>query len=278
MATEQTPPELASRDARRRRREFNSLVWLCGWGGVTAGAPLAFAIASQTDTASKRLRRVFAARESSAALRVTQLESDSQLLAAQVRALVAERDRLSGRIALLESSIDDMSGAIKKQAAATAAVLAAKENPPAPSPKIQAASASVIADKEATTSIPPNPLPKGDFAPSVVPMLPARIANASAVENDQPTQKQAEFGLDLGGGATIDGMRLPWITVKASFGPLLSGLRPLATRDHRTGANGYRLIVGPLPNSAATGLCAHFVAARTPRRAVRFDGEQIAQQ
>ena len=199
MATEQTPPELASRDARRRRREFNSLVWLCGWGGVTAGAPLAFAIASQTDTASKRLRRVFHARESSAALRVTQLESDSQLLAAQVRALVAERDRLSGRIALLESSIDDMSGAIKKQAAATAAVLAAKENPPAPSPKIQAASASVIADKEATTSIPPNPLPKGDFAPSVVPMPPARIANASAVENDQPTQKQAEFGLDLGG-------------------------------------------------------------------------------
>ena len=31
MATEQTPPELASRDARRRRREFNSLMWLCRW-------------------------------------------------------------------------------------------------------------------------------------------------------------------------------------------------------------------------------------------------------
>jgi hypothetical protein len=31
------------------------------------------------------------------------------------------------------------------------------------------------------------------------------------------------------------------------------------------GATGYRLIVGPLPNSAAaTGLCAHFVAARAP--------------
>src|SRR5262249_51348552 len=78
----------------------------------------------------------------------------------------------------------------KKQAAATVAVLAAKENPPAPSPKTQAASASVIADKEATTSIPPNPLPKGDFAPSVVPMPRARIANASAVENDQPTQSK----------------------------------------------------------------------------------------
>jgi hypothetical protein len=73
-------------------------------GRFNGGCPLAFANASQTDTASKRLRRVFAAGESSAALRVTQLESDSQLLAAQVRALVAERDRLSGRIALLESS------------------------------------------------------------------------------------------------------------------------------------------------------------------------------
>jgi hypothetical protein len=166
----------------------------------------------------------------------------TQLLAAQVRALITERDRLSGRIALLESSIDDMPGT-KKQAAATAAVLAAKENSPAPSTKTQAASPPAAnADKDTTASIPPNTLPKADPTPSAVPMPPARIANASAVENDQPAPKQAEFG--LGGGAT-----------------------------------GYRLTVGPLPNSAAaTGLCAHFAAARTACRAVKFEGEQIAQQ
>ena len=67
-------------------------------------------------------------------------------------------------------------------------------------------------------------------------MPPARIANASAVENDQPVTKQSEFGLDLGGGATIDGVRQRWATVKANFGPLLTGLRPPATRDHRAGA------------------------------------------
>jgi hypothetical protein len=184
--------------------------------------------------------------------RVTQLESDTQLLAAQVRALVTEHDRLSGRIALLESSIDDMSGAIKIQAAAPAAVLAAKENPPAPSPKTQAASPpAVTADKDTTASISPNLLPRADPAPSAVPMPPARIANASAVENDQPAPKQAEFGLDLSSGATMDGVRLRWNAVKTNFGPLLSGLRPLATRDHRAGATGYRLIVGPLPNNAA---------------------------
>jgi len=81
-------------------------------------------------------------------------------------------------------------------------------------------------------------------------MPPARIANASLLENDQPAPKQAEFGLDLGGGATVDGLRLRWLTFKANFGPLLSGLRPLAARDHRAGATGYRLVAGPLPNSA----------------------------
>jgi len=65
--------------------------------------------------------------------------------------------------------------------------------------------------------------------------------------------------------------------VKANFGPLLSNLHPLATSERRQGKTGYRLVVGPLPNSpAATGLCAHFNAAHTPCRAVRFEGEQIA--
>lgn len=100
---------------------------------------------------------------------MAQLESATQLLAAQVRALITERDRLSGRIALLESNIDDMSSAIKKQAAATAAVLAAKDNPPTPNPKTQAVSPpGVGTDKDTTASIPPNPFPKPDIASSSV--------------------------------------------------------------------------------------------------------------
>ena len=97
---------------------------------MTAFALIALTITSQTETANERLRRIFASGETSAIAgmppRVAQLKSETQLLVAQVRALTTERDRLSGRIALLESSIDDMSGAIKKQAAATAALLAAR--------------------------------------------------------------------------------------------------------------------------------------------------------
>jgi hypothetical protein len=84
---------------------------------------------------------------------------------------------------------------------------------------------------------------------------------ANAVEPQ--VSKQNEFGLDLGGGATV-GVRQRWATAKANFGSLLSGMDPCAAREHRPGKTGYRLVVGPLPNSAAAaGLGAHFSAART---------------
>jgi hypothetical protein len=286
MATEQTPLEPDLREPRWRSRQFNALLWLGGWGGAAAIALVALAIASQTKTAGERLRQVFAINEPAAIAqmppRVSQLESNVQLLSAQVRALTVERDRLAGRIALLESSIDDMTGAIKRQAAATAAALAAKTAAPAPS-----APATITASPPLPAALtPPSPAaavsaaPKSDASnAAAVPMPPTRVAAVAANEPQSSVSPQNEFGLDLGGAATLDGIRQRWVTVKASFGPLLSGMYPLAAREHRAGASGYRLVVGPLPNSpAATGLCAHFAAARTACKSVKFDGEQIVER
>ena len=115
MALEQTPPGPVSRARRRRASELGSLLWLCGWGCVTAIALTALAITSQTETAGERLRHIFVASESSAIARmpprIAHLESETQTLAAQVRALSTERDRLAGRIALLESTIDAVAAA-----------------------------------------------------------------------------------------------------------------------------------------------------------------------
>jgi len=291
MAIEQTPKEPDLRAPRRRGRELNSLLWLCGWGAFTAVALTALAIASQTETAGERFRHIFAINESSAIARmpprVAQLETETQRLAAQVRALTTDRDRLAGRIALLESNIDDMTGAIKKQAAATATALAAKVPPPTPGAPATAPPASsnppganvTIAAAETLASA-AAPAPKADRAPPpAVPLPPARVATVSITGPDPTAARQDEFGLDLGGGASIEAVRQRWSTVKANFGPLLSGMHPLAAHDQRPGATGYRLVVGPLPNSvAASGLCAHFSAARTACRAVKFDGEQITQQ
>lgn len=111
-----------------------------GWGGLTAVALIMLAITSRTETTNERLLRIFATNESSAC--VAQLKFDTQLLAAQVRAFIVERDRRAGRIALLKSSIEDMTGTIKKQVAATAAALVAKTSPPTPAAPATAAPAS----------------------------------------------------------------------------------------------------------------------------------------
>lgn len=290
MAIEQVPLETDLRAILMRRRNLYALIWLCGWGGAAAVALTALAITSQTKSATERLRSLFAANEPAAVAqmppRVAQLESETELLIAQVHALRVDRDRMVGRIALLESSIDDMTGAIKRQADATAAALAAKATPPVPTATAPAT----------TRPVPPtaapgvaSPAPASSPLPSVAAALPtakqekppnnqspaAPSAMASAAETPA-IASTAEFGLDLGGAPTVDGIRQRWISVKASFGPLLSGMHPLAAREHRQGGTSYRLIAGPLPNSpAAAALCAHFTAARAPCRPAKFDGEDI---
>ncbi|HET9412734.1 MAG TPA: hypothetical protein VFO74_01250 [Pseudolabrys sp.] len=279
MATELAPAEINLREPRKRGRDFSALLWLCGWGLATAVALSALAITSQTQTATDRLRSIFAASEPSAVAqmppRVAQLELETQMLTAQVRALSADRDRLSGHVELLQSSVDDMTGAIKRQAAATAAVLAARAAAPPSQPQ-----PSIAAPVASATPAAAAPEPKPDpVITSSVPLPPERAAAAQASAGPEAAASTNEFGLDLGGASTLDGVQQRWTTVKANFGPLLINLRPLAAPERRQGKTGYRLVVGPLPNSpAATGLCAHFNAAHTPCRAVRFEGEQIAQR
>jgi hypothetical protein len=62
-----------------------------GWGGLTAVALNILVITSRTESANERLRWIFGTNDSSTIARmpprVAQLESETQLLAAQVRAL-----------------------------------------------------------------------------------------------------------------------------------------------------------------------------------------------
>jgi hypothetical protein len=246
---------------------------------ATAVALSALALTSQTQTATDRLRSIFAISEPSGVAqmppRIAQLELETQMLTEQVRGLNADRDRLAGRIAVLQSSVDDMTGAIKRQAAATAAVLAARAA--APASQTQPSIAPPVAGATPAAAAPEA---KTDLViTSSVPLPPARAAAAQAAAGPEPAASTSEFGLDLGAASTLDGVQQRWTTVKANFGPLLSNLHPLAAPERRQGKTGYRLVVGPLPNSpAATGLCAHFNAAHTPCRAVKFEGEQIAQR
>lgn len=113
-----------------------------------------------------------------------------------------------------------------------------------------------------------------------VPMPPTRVAIAGpAGEPATDTVNKPELGIDLGGARTLEILNERWAAVKANFGPLLGGLHPRFTRDHRPGSIPYRLLVGPLPNGAAAAqLCANFAAARVNCRPVKFAGSELTQR
>src|SRR5262245_61579133 len=207
MAVELMQPEPGSLNPRRGVRELGSLLWVCGWGCITAIALVALAITSQTETAGERLRHIFSANESSAVARmpsrIIQLESETQILAAQIRTLSTERDRLAGRIALLENTIDDMTGTIKKQAAATAAALAAGA---APAPSRSASAPSMLPDSSAINA--------GVTATRVTTIAITRSANAAdnrpAAADPAATDALRDHDRQRSGRATCEPERI-WI-------------------------------------------------------------------
>ncbi|MGH6664465.1 MAG: SPOR domain-containing protein, partial [Pseudolabrys sp.] len=111
-----------------------------------------------------------------------------------------------------------------------------------------------------------------------VPTPPLRVAAANEPAAERPPAK-IEFGIDLGGGASLEALRVHWASVKANYGPLPTGLHPLAAhRPKPTGGRTYRLVAGPLPNAAeAARLCARFPVARLSCRPAKFDGVQLAE-
>lgn len=109
---------------------------------------------------------------------------------------------------------------------------------------------------------------------------PVRVATAPANEPaaEPPEPEKDEFGIDLGGASSLEILRIHWATLKASYGPLLVGLHPVATQHPRrpTGVT-YRLVAGPLPDAAeAARLCARFPVLRTGCHPAKFIGAQLA--
>ena len=110
-------------------------------------------------------------------------------------------------------------------------------------------------------------------------MLPGIWRQGPAPPNSVATR--TEFGIDLGGNASIEGVRSLWSTLKSGQPALLDGLRPvIAVREgQKPGALELRLIAGPLPNaSIAARLCAALSSAGQACQPVVFDGQRLALQ
>jgi hypothetical protein len=300
MAIKTAPPEPDLPNIRKPLRT-HPLWRLFGWGSAATIALAAVALISQTEAGSKRLQLAFAfASEPGQAVaqippRAAEAVGESKRLAAQLRELAADRERLTARIAMLERNLEDMTGSIKQQSEQLDAARAAKTPapsapattpavvavaPPALTPLAMPAVSKTAASWSTTTpeatepATPPQAVEvTAEPAPS-----PVHVAAASALEPVAAPPSKPDYGIDLGGAGSLEALRIHWAALKANYGPLLVGLHPLAAQQpkHPAGVT-YRLVAGPLPNATeAVQLCARFPITRTGCRPAKFAGAQLA--
>jgi TolA-binding protein len=204
-----------------------------------------------------------------------ELNAQAQQLRETVKQLSADRDQLKIRISLLEQNLEDITGAIKRQAqqppsASKEPTATATHSPPA-----------IAAPPTATASITETPPRASTSSPATeqaaVPVPPMRTA---ALPTAQPTEKR-EFGVDLGGAKSLEHLRIAWATIKANAGPELTGMRPTyAQRPRADGTIEYRLVVvGSFQDTTeAAVLCSRLTAVKLNCRPGHYRVSQLAER
>jgi hypothetical protein len=247
------------------------LVRLGAWVSLATLAVIVVIVVARTEAGIRRIATLLtppeAVRTSKApqlANRSAEQEMEQRRLAEAVRNLTADRDRLASRLTVLERNLDEVTGSIPP----------ASTNPkpvPATTPNISASPPPPMAAPPAQTSQP---------APSNQSRVTAgHLATGTSAADSVATK--TEFGVDIGGNATIEGLRSLWNTLKMRQPALFDGLRPIISvrEGQKPGAIELRLIAGPLANaSIAARLCATLAAANQPCLPTVFDGQRLALQ
>jgi hypothetical protein len=294
--------------AERKYFTMRSLWRLALWGTSAAAALAVAVLVSTTEVGSQRVHvamatiadatngRLAAARPEQAkqptaaqvaaqlAARSAEAERDTRRLTDAIQRLGADRDRLLARIALLEHNLDDVTGSIKQQ---IELARQAPAQPPAPT---------------VTAAIPPRPAtpPEQSLPPAAAAATPPATVPAHAPPAAPPVATEAppaqpapviteaphtepvvkvEYGVDLGGAPSFDGLRARWNSARNNQPALLESLHPIiAVRENpKTRAVEMRLVAGPLNNAAAAArICAAFAKAGRFCQPAIYDGQRLA--
>jgi hypothetical protein len=176
---------------------------------------------------------------------------------------------------------------------------AAREQGPATASSVGQAAASPPAASPATPLVaaksimaPPDPAagklirsepPAGAVTSAPMPEVVASVSNDDA-EPDAPqapsgvAAQRTEFGVDVGGANSVNGLRALWRGLLKS-NSALGALRPvIAIKEGRNGLGmQLRLIAGPLGDAAtAARICAALTESRRACETAVFDGQRLA--
>jgi hypothetical protein len=193
------------------------------------------------------------------------------------------RPRPEGSVARAETTNNASAAAITAPATTTAAPVTATAAPAVsttplmPNKSILAppdpAAAKLIEPDPASTSLPPLPSPQTVAAAPSMTEPDAAQAPAVAVQ-------RTEFGIDLGGANSVDGLRALWRgLLKYRSNKALADLRPIIVVRERSSGLGMqlRLVAGPLSDAAAAAkICAILTESNRSCETTVFDGQRLA--
>jgi hypothetical protein len=124
--------------------------------------------------------------------------------------------------------------------------------------------------------------------PEIITAAPGPETMASAPAAPDPVASNAtseiavqrtEFGVDLGGANSIDGLRGLWRALLKSNAAAIASLRPIIVVKERNNGLGMqlRLVAGPLSDAAAAAkICAALIESERPCETSVFDGQRLA--
>ncbi|HEX7789428.1 MAG TPA: hypothetical protein VF467_02745, partial [Afipia sp.] len=285
-----------------------SLWRLASWGAGSVGVLVVAILATQSPAAIRR--------DQSAAIEIAkqsqqvqwiakESQNQTRQLSAAVETLNSDRDRLYARVTVLEQGLDSVTGSLTRSAAS-----------PAPAPQAQAATASPAESTQIGPSLPqetkadaPPPLPKiaavtttapasvpplakqGEQRPeaatadkSAAPAVVGALATPAPAVTETPVigeVRRTEFGVDLGGANSIEGLRGLWRGAVKSNAEQLASLQPLIVVKERNDGWGMqlRLVAGPLSDAAAAAkICANLTENNRTCETSVFEGQRLVLQ
>jgi hypothetical protein len=115
--------------------------------------------------------------------------------------------------------------------------------------------------------------------PEVVAAAPAAPEPALSRAPSEIAAQRTEFGVDLGGANSVEGLRGLWRALLKSNGAAIASLRPIIVVKERNNGLGMqlRLVAGPLSDAAAAAkICAALIENERPCETSVFDGQRLA--
>lgn len=245
-------------------------------------------------------------------------QNKARELAAAVDTLNADRDRLYTRVTVLEQGLDSVTGALARPPApASSSASAPKEPSSEPSqaalmPPADADPIGPFKPAEAKAESPPASLPKIAPVATVAPAVPvastpapakrdeqkaetpaanpppapevtAALATPDAAAGDTPSSslvRRTEFGVDLGGANSVEGLRAVWRGALKTSAQQLASLQPIIVVKERNDGLGMqlRLVAGPLSDAAeAAKVCAGLLTERNrPCETSVYEGQRLS--